>query len=29
MDLMQIHNLRDWKIHLPVLRQWKAEGKIR
>ena len=29
MDLMQIHNLRDWKIHLPTLRQWKAEGKIR
>ena len=29
MDLMQIHNLRDWKVHLPVLRQWKAEGKIR
>ena len=29
MDLMQIHNLRDWKIHLPVVRQWKEEGKIR
>ena len=29
MDLMQIHNLRDWKTHLPTLRQWKAEGKIR
>ena len=29
MDLMQIHNLRDWKIHLPVLREWKEEGKIR
>jgi len=29
MDLMQIHNLRDWKVHLPTLRQWKAEGKIR
>ena len=29
MDLMQIHNLRDWKIHLPTLRQWKEEGKIR
>ena len=28
-DLMQIHNLRDWKIHLPTLRQWKQEGKIR
>ena len=29
MDLMQIHNLRDWKIHLPTLRQWKQAGKIR
>jgi diketogulonate reductase-like aldo/keto reductase len=29
MDLMQIHNLRDWKIHLPTLRQMKAAGKIR
>ena len=29
MDLMQIHNLRDWKIHLPTLRNWKADGKIR
>ncbi len=29
MDLMQIHNLRDWKIHLATLRNWKAEGKIR
>ena len=29
MDLMQIHNLRDWKIHLPTLRQLKQEGKIR
>ncbi len=29
MDLMQIHNLRDWKIHLPTLREWKEAGKIR
>ena len=29
MDLMQIHNLRDWKTHLPVLREWKQAGKIR
>ena len=29
MDLMQIHNLRDWKTHLQTLRQWKQEGKIR
>jgi diketogulonate reductase-like aldo/keto reductase len=29
MDLMQIHNLTDWKTHLPQLRQWKEQGKIR
>lgn len=29
MDLMQIHNLQDWKTHLNTLQQWKAEGKIR
>jgi diketogulonate reductase-like aldo/keto reductase len=29
MDLMQIHNLRDWQVHLPTLRQWKEEGRIR
>jgi len=29
MDLMQIHNLRDWKTHLPTLREWKEQGKIR
>ncbi|RYZ53191.1 MAG: aldo/keto reductase, partial [Proteobacteria bacterium] len=29
MDLMQIHNLVDWKIHLPELRRMKAEGLIR
>lgn len=28
-DLMQIHNLVDWKTHLPVLREWKQAGKIR
>jgi len=28
-DLMQIHNLVDWRTHLPTLRQWKAEGRIR
>ena len=28
-DLMQIHNLRDWKIHLKTLRDWKEQGKIR
>ena len=29
MDLMQIHNLLDWKTHLQTLRKWKEEGKIR
>jgi len=28
-QLMQIHNLTDWKTHLPVLRDWKAAGKIK
>lgn len=28
-DLMQIHNLRDWQTHLPVLKEWKLEGRIR
>ena len=28
-DLIQIHNLLDWKIHLPTLRDWKAAGRIR
>lgn len=28
-DLMQIHNLRDWKTHLKTLNAMKAEGKIR
>lgn len=28
-DLMQIHNLVDWRTHLKTLRQWKEEGKIR
>ncbi|MCZ6676198.1 MAG: aldo/keto reductase [Candidatus Poribacteria bacterium] len=27
-DVFQIHNLLDWKTHLPVLEQLKAEGKI-
>lgn len=29
MDLMQIHNLLDWKTHLGTLKQWKAAGHIR
>ena len=28
-DLIQIHNLLDWRIHLATLRAMKAEGKIR
>jgi aryl-alcohol dehydrogenase-like predicted oxidoreductase len=28
-DLMQVHNLRGWRDALPVLREWKAEGRIR
>jgi aryl-alcohol dehydrogenase-like predicted oxidoreductase len=28
-DLMQVHNLQDWKTHLPVLRAWKQAGTIR
>ena len=28
-DLMQIHNLVDWRTHLPVLRAWKDAGRIR
>jgi aryl-alcohol dehydrogenase-like predicted oxidoreductase len=26
---MQIHNLLDWRTHLPTLRRWKDEGRIR
>lgn len=28
-ELMQIHNLLDWRTHLPTLRAWKTEGRIR
>lgn len=28
-DLMQIHNLVDWRTHLPVLKEWKAAGRLR
>lgn len=28
-DLMQVHNLRGWQTHLPVLREWKAQGQFR
>jgi diketogulonate reductase-like aldo/keto reductase len=29
MDLMQVHNLVDWKTHLETLRAWKQEGRVR
>jgi diketogulonate reductase-like aldo/keto reductase len=29
LDLMQIHNLLDWRTHLRTLRQWKETGRIR
>jgi diketogulonate reductase-like aldo/keto reductase len=29
MDLMQIHNMRDWKTHIKTLREWKDKGNIR
>lgn len=28
-DLMQVHNLVDWRTHLPTLRDWKDAGRIR
>jgi aryl-alcohol dehydrogenase-like predicted oxidoreductase len=28
-DLMQIHNMLDWRTHIDTLRQMKADGKIR
>lgn len=28
-DLMQIHNLVDWRTHLKTLRAWKAQGRYR
>ncbi len=29
LDLIQIHNLRDWRVHLATLKDMKAQGKIR
>ena len=29
MDLMYVHNLRNWQSHLPQLQRWKDEGRIR
>lgn len=28
-DLMQVHNLRDWRTHMPVLREWKDSDRLR
>jgi diketogulonate reductase-like aldo/keto reductase len=28
-DLMQVHNLLNWRAHLPTLRAWKAEQLVR
>jgi aryl-alcohol dehydrogenase-like predicted oxidoreductase len=28
-DLMQVHNLVDWRTHLATLRRWKEQGKVR
>jgi diketogulonate reductase-like aldo/keto reductase len=28
-DLMQVHNLVDWRTHLATLVGWKAEGRVR
>jgi diketogulonate reductase-like aldo/keto reductase len=28
-DLMQVHNLVDYRTHLATLRRWKAQGKVR
>ena len=28
-DLMQIHNLVDWQVHLATLRAWKQQGLVR
>jgi diketogulonate reductase-like aldo/keto reductase len=29
LDLIQIHNLRDWRVHVETLQQWKEEGRVR
>jgi len=28
-DLMQVHNLVDWRTHLATLRAWKEQGRVR
>jgi aryl-alcohol dehydrogenase-like predicted oxidoreductase len=29
LDLMQVHSMRDWEIHLPSIRKLREEGKVR
>jgi aryl-alcohol dehydrogenase-like predicted oxidoreductase len=29
LDLLQVHNLTDWRTHLGALREWKAAGRVR
>ena len=29
LELVQVHNLRGWKVMLPVLREWKARKRIK
>ncbi|HEX7044308.1 MAG TPA: aldo/keto reductase [Burkholderiales bacterium] len=29
LDLLQVHNLLDWRTHLATLRDWKARGRVR
>jgi diketogulonate reductase-like aldo/keto reductase len=28
-DLLQVHNLLDWRVHLETLQAWKAAGQVR
>lgn len=28
-DLMQVHNLVDWRVHLKTLRAWQEQGRVR
>ncbi|HEY5789797.1 MAG TPA: aldo/keto reductase, partial [Gammaproteobacteria bacterium] len=28
-DLLQVHNLVDWEVHLETLAEWKAAGRVR
>ncbi len=29
LDLMQVHNLLDWTVHLKTLAEWKEQGRVR